>query len=336
MESADPNYVEVYRARNLPQAHSIRLALEQSGIRVQIEGELLQGAVGDLPLGWATAPRILVKESQIIEAREIIEKAENQEEARSDEDEENDEATRCLACGKVLPEGQARCRSCGWSYQDGEDAAQQAAITETTTEDAASVGSQTENSQHNQVVPPLTGRQLWWEVLAVLTIGVFPHFNSVFVAALVSWPKRPYWVDSVALAFQSGCITFAVLYLIYRSGESWATFGIKRPGVGDIPLGILVYLVGVCIGWFLESFPSRNIRNPDELFPTPLRATDYLFMVAKYSASAFTEELVTRAYLITRLERVLRSHTKAVMLSAALYGSYHLYYGVLLNVVAEL
>src|SRR6266702_1053881 len=70
MDFPNPKFVEIYRARNLPEAHSIRIALEESGIRVQIEGELLQGGVGDLPPGWATAPRILVEESQIAEARE--------------------------------------------------------------------------------------------------------------------------------------------------------------------------------------------------------------------------------------------------------------------------
>jgi len=74
MASLDPKYVEVYRARDLPEAHSIRLALEESGIRVQIEGELLQGAVGELPPGWMTAPRILVKKSQLLAAQKVIDR----------------------------------------------------------------------------------------------------------------------------------------------------------------------------------------------------------------------------------------------------------------------
>jgi hypothetical protein len=71
MESLDPQFVEAYRARNLPEAHMIRIALEEAGIPAQIEGELLQGAVGDLPIGWPTAPRIVVAESQVDAARQI-------------------------------------------------------------------------------------------------------------------------------------------------------------------------------------------------------------------------------------------------------------------------
>ncbi len=120
MALVDPKFVEVYRARNLPEAHLMRIALEEAGIRVRIEGELLQGAVGELPIGWVTAPRILVEESQIAEARPIIEKLEVQEGPGSQEDEPA-EATRCLACGAVIAEGETKCRSCGWSYLRTED-----------------------------------------------------------------------------------------------------------------------------------------------------------------------------------------------------------------------
>jgi hypothetical protein len=74
MELTDPNFVEVYRARNLPHAQAIRIALQEAGIHAQIDGELLQGAVGDLPLGWMTVPRVLVDESQIAAAKPIIDR----------------------------------------------------------------------------------------------------------------------------------------------------------------------------------------------------------------------------------------------------------------------
>jgi hypothetical protein len=121
MESADSKFVEVYRARNVPEAHLMRNALEEAGIRVQIEGELLQGGVGDLPPGWPTAPRILVEESQLATARQIVEQLENKGGARSDDQDEK-EQTRCLACGAIIEEGEAKCPSCGWSYQGQGDA----------------------------------------------------------------------------------------------------------------------------------------------------------------------------------------------------------------------
>ncbi len=327
MAFADPKFVEVYRARNLPEAHSIRIALEESGIQVQIEGELLQGGVGDLPPGWATAPRILVEESQVAAAQKIIETAENQAATRSEE-EEPDELIRCLACGKVMAEGETRCRACGWTYQGEGNGLERDAIKQSVAKDGPALAPKSKDKSETITAPILTQRQMWWEVLAVLAIAVFPDLNKVF--SLFWLPPHPWpcWLESMYLGFENACITFAVLYLIYRSGEPWKNFGIKRPQLGDIPLGCLLYLAAYLLGWFLGSFPSRYLRNPGEFYAPPRFATDYLLMIARFSVTAFTEELVTRAYLITRLEYLLRSPVKAVVLSAAVFGSYHLYYGV--------
>ena len=61
VDDLNQQFVEVYRARNAPQAHLLRGTLEEAGIAVRIEGELLQGLAGELPMGWASAPRVLVE-----------------------------------------------------------------------------------------------------------------------------------------------------------------------------------------------------------------------------------------------------------------------------------
>jgi len=330
MDFTDPKFVEVYRARNLPEAHSIRIALEESGIRVQIEGELLQGGIGDLPPGWTTAPRILVEESQIVAAREIIEKAHTvpgvSDSGYSQDDKEPDEAIRCLACGKLMAEGETLCRACGWTYQSEENG--QEATKQSVNKDGSATALKSKVKSESGAAPPLTRRQMWWEVLAVLTIGIFPELNKVFLFFWVSPPHWPSWLESLSLGFENACIIFLVLYLIYRSGEPWRNFGIKRPQLGDFPLGGLLYLAAVLLGWFLGSFPARSLRPPGDFYAPPRLPIEYLLMVARFSATAFAEELITRAYLITRLEFLLRSRLKAVVLSAAVFGSYHLYYGV--------
>jgi hypothetical protein len=115
MQPANPNLIEVYRAKNLPQAHMIRIALEEAGIHANIDGALLQGAVGDLPIGWPTAPRILVDQTDAALARSIIDRVDDETLARSDDDDLD--VTHCLSCGAVMPEGNPRCPACGWSYQ---------------------------------------------------------------------------------------------------------------------------------------------------------------------------------------------------------------------------
>lgn len=74
---SEPRLVEVYRAKNSPQAHLLRSALEDAGIRAWVEGDLLQGAVGELPLGWSSAPRIMVEESDALRARTLLDRLEN-------------------------------------------------------------------------------------------------------------------------------------------------------------------------------------------------------------------------------------------------------------------
>lgn len=68
----DP-FVEIYVAHDVPHAYVFKSILEARGIPVQILGEYLQGAVGDLPTGMDTAPRVLVPRSKAEEAARILE-----------------------------------------------------------------------------------------------------------------------------------------------------------------------------------------------------------------------------------------------------------------------
>ena len=68
--------VEVYRAKDSVQAHLLRSGLEEMGIRAIVEGDLLQGALGEIPMGWSTAPRIMVDEPDAAKARESLERLE--------------------------------------------------------------------------------------------------------------------------------------------------------------------------------------------------------------------------------------------------------------------
>ncbi len=143
MPLAEPKFVEAYRASNPMPAHAIRLALEDAGIRVLIENESLQGAVGGIPCGWASAPRLMVEESQLAAAREIIGQTDHGEHSEpglklteppflvaasaaclgialaSDAVAvpEQVETTRCLACDAIMSETETTCPKCGWSYE---------------------------------------------------------------------------------------------------------------------------------------------------------------------------------------------------------------------------
>jgi hypothetical protein len=115
MDSEDTDFIEVYRARNSAQAHLLANELQNAGFTVQVDNDLLQGALGDIPVGWSTAPRLLVPRSQALRARALLEYREA-ELIQPPEEADPDEGVRCLACGKTIPDDEDTCPACGWSY----------------------------------------------------------------------------------------------------------------------------------------------------------------------------------------------------------------------------
>jgi hypothetical protein len=65
--------VEVYRATSVPQAYLVRGFLEQAGIPAVIDREATDS---QLPLGWSTAPRVLVAAENAAYARSLIDAVE--------------------------------------------------------------------------------------------------------------------------------------------------------------------------------------------------------------------------------------------------------------------
>ncbi|TXT21929.1 MAG: hypothetical protein FD138_3916 [Planctomycetota bacterium] len=140
MPATDLNFVEAYRAGHAVQAHAIKFALEDAGIPVLIEGEALQDAVGDIPGGWSSTPRLMVPESQLEAAREVIRQTDKSARtgtrssprdtvaaavlgivgidpyAESELQPDDAETTHCLACDAIMSESEETCPKCGWSY----------------------------------------------------------------------------------------------------------------------------------------------------------------------------------------------------------------------------
>ncbi len=54
--------MNVYVARDATHAHLLVARLLEVGIHAEVSGEHLQGLLGEIPMGWATSPTILVPE----------------------------------------------------------------------------------------------------------------------------------------------------------------------------------------------------------------------------------------------------------------------------------
>src|SRR5262249_20391197 len=105
-------------------------------------------------------------------------------------------------------------------------------------------------------------------------------------------------------------------------GSAWCSPGWRTSSPSAPPFCCWPGICVSCGGW-----PYRKSTRPrvQAWFPDPRRPADFVLMVVKYAAGAFAEEVVTRAYLVTRLEGLLKSRAAAVLLAAAAFASYHAY-----------
>ncbi|HVJ80885.1 MAG TPA: DUF2007 domain-containing protein [Planctomycetia bacterium] len=112
-EEPDLQLVEAYRAGSGAVAHLLVAALEAEGIAAFVDGDPIQGSAGEIPLGWPTAPRIMVREEDLARATAVIAASDLHS---GDEDELPEPASKCLSCGATMPEDSATCPKCGWTY----------------------------------------------------------------------------------------------------------------------------------------------------------------------------------------------------------------------------
>jgi membrane protease YdiL (CAAX protease family) len=321
MPVSSGNPVEIYRASGLPEAYAVRFALERAGISASVENEMLQNAVGGILAGWSTAPRVVVGSADEAAARAIIEEFMQR---RGGAGEGEEKPLHCLACGAPMGEPNA-CPACGWSYGQGLDAPHDEDLNASPTESAVSE-SLAGGAGRNDPPPPVLARGvIWGEVGAVLAVAFVP---SLLYGVYPLRPPPHYWFDALDLTLRRSCVVFVTLYLIYRGGETWGQFGLPRPALRVVPIGIGMYLIAEALWQFCcGQIPWHGWPPSGDLFPRPRQPADYALMVLKFGANGFAEELVYRAYLITRLELLLRSRGLAVLLSAALFGAGHSYQG---------
>jgi membrane protease YdiL (CAAX protease family) len=147
-------------------------------------------------------------------------------------------------------------------------------------------------------------------------------------------PRRSYYdlIDlGLNLAFVAQLVAWGGLavYLLWRTGFSPASIGLRRFRVkpdllGGLGLAALIGIPG--LGLYLV---ARALGFSAEVVPTEL--TDSWWRVPVLILSAFAngwaEEVIVVGYLLTRLDQLQVSRTKALIWSSVLRGGYHLYQG---------
>jgi len=128
-----------------------------------------------------------------------------------------------------------------------------------------------------------------------------------------------------------------VLFIMWGSGDGFAKFGLTRMewwkamNVAILCLVGMMLVRGVCIS-FLRSVAPDLVKSSflfkHNLGRIPKSALDGSLALAFYFVGAFAEELILRAYLITRFTELFRSKIYAALLSSALFAVYHCYQGI--------
>lgn len=185
--------------------------------------------------------------------------------------------------------------------------------------------------------PAPSKRELWLEVLAVCFIGVLPDLWNTLGFLIAHPAKSSLYAREAYILFRSVQVSWLVLYLMARSKTPWSHFGIAAPRwvLDTLAAFGATLIVRLCYSTYarvvMAAVPveavSRDTRALTELMVHPATSGQTMLLVIAALANGFAEELVMRGYLIPRFEDLFGSPARAVLLSAVLFASYHLYQG---------
>jgi membrane protease YdiL (CAAX protease family) len=198
-------------------------------------------------------------------------------------------------------------------------------------------------------LPPLTKRLLGWEIVIVFAVSLgasallaiisligsltarktLGHQQALLVGSMA--PGRPLLDLSLQLA--NILVTLApvalVFYLLARDGESPSDLGLDttRPA-SDLGRGAVLAAVigGLGLGLYVTAFHLGVSLN---VVPENLPAVWWRIPVLILDGlqNGVLEEILVLAYLLRRLDQLGWTPAHAIILSAVLRGSYHLYQG---------
>lgn len=171
-----------------------------------------------------------------------------------------------------------------------------------------------------------------WQLVVVFCLAVLPHQLSA-IRSLVDPGNLSFLGIQCRLIVGSLQVTLPLLAIIHLSKADWREFGIVRPHwAWDVGFAILIWMTAevtslAAIAWADKWAWTKFIAPATETIPRPATALDFAVLLIGCLANGFAEELAMQGVLLTRLERCLRSTWQAILLTAVLFASYHIYQG---------
>lgn len=184
-----------------------------------------------------------------------------------------------------------------------------------------------------------TNRLIQAEVIIVLSLSLLASATYSVIDHLTRPLTGPgstvATYSSAGFALQFAQIVFGlapvalVLYLIARGNESSESFGMGRFDLRtDLLAGSAVAAAVATVGGVVYVVASLlHIGRPVIPAPPPGHWWTLPVLLLGAIAAGLLEEVVGVSYLVTRMEQLGRPTTLAVLVSALLRGTYHLYQG---------
>jgi membrane protease YdiL (CAAX protease family) len=186
---------------------------------------------------------------------------------------------------------------------------------------------------------PIRRRYIKIELAAILLAFVLPPLavSAMDAAGLRRIYPSPFLFRSLSGIANNLSSAAVILFVIWRSGDPFSNFGIRPFHIGkDLILGVFLWFV------MRESYYAvwnglRSLLSPSDYSLLLSQQTAHPFgpkgitqdaLLALLCASTgFAEELLMRAYLLTRLEEFFGSTTDAVILTTIIFACFHSYQG---------
>lgn len=333
---------QVYIARDLIEAQSVKNRLDADGIESVVQGDRLSAAWGAIPIAPDTSPSVwVVRDDEFDMAIECIEQMTQHSPIPPAA------GWKCERCGEMIDAQFTECWKCA------DEATAEAAGLAEAEEPEFSVESDADDSASTTDTPaPIlkdtaapsvverSDRELWIESCLVILVSVLPYLYAA-IGSLV-WAGQYQAVsslhDSLSRLVWVSVDVGLIGYLIWRSGSPSPAIDLGRPRWLVDPLFGLAILGA---DWAIEGAAWRilygffdpdvfRLLRPDTDWvpPTPTGLVEIPAFVLTVCAGAFAEELVMRAYLLPRFERLLGSSTRSVIVTSLLFASLHIYQGL--------
>jgi membrane protease YdiL (CAAX protease family) len=310
----------LYTARDTQEAHTLREFLAAH----DVEAELIDGDAC-----------VFVNEADVDRAELLRNQFVSQLVAA-----ESHSGWTCAQCQQPVESQHQVCGECGAprSYVPSDDGLA------TPTDQKSSSADASPSETVAPVIPSSTRNVwlLWLELLAVLALTT-PLYGGHSLVGYVLFGLGVHNTASnlyLASLLRNAFVAVVTLTAIRLSRDPWCAFGIVQPVPLDLFTGGIVCIVGIyasVMGRDIFLDIATSICS-EHYFYQITHSPDFSHYAHGWSglmallllaiAVGFSEEFVFRAYVLPRLEQLLRSMPVAVLVSAAIFGLIHWQRGI--------